>query len=79
MDQSLLMGKRQAASGLTDDIACLCDWQRTLLVEMVSEILPFDILHHQEVHIASLIGIVSGHDICVIELGGGFHFLLKAG
>ena len=77
MHHTLLVSECQPSRGLHDATDRQFRRQRAMLFDVLSQVRPFDIFHHQKVRPIGLIGIISRDDIGMAELRRRHDFALE--
>ena len=62
------MGVSEAGGGLLDVGAGLGHRQRAALLHQAMQVHAFDVLHHEEVGVARLIGVLGPDDVRMVQL-----------
>jgi hypothetical protein len=78
MDQAALVGVLEPQRCLADVVAGRCHRQRAGLLDQPGQVGALDVLHSQEVGVASLAGVVGDDDIRMSQLGGGVDLAVEA-
>ena len=64
----------QSIGCLRDQLQCGFESERSLLANETAEVRAVDVLHYKEVNPPVLIGVVSGHDVRMVQFGHQLHF-----
>lgn len=79
MDDALIVGEFQPLSSLKDVVDGLSDRKPTVLLDQCGQVASVNQLHDQKMNAVSTVGVISGDDVGMTQLGGGFDFSLKPG
>ena len=79
VDEPLVVRVLQAERRLADEIGRLPHRQRAVLLDPGVQILPLDVLHHDEVDGAGRVEVEGAGDVRMVEPGGGLRLPLEPG
>lgn len=78
MHHAAFVSVLQSDRRLLDVVACFSDWQCASVFDCLRQVNAVDVLHHHEVEVIGLVGVVRGHNVWMRQLRGGLHFTVKS-
>ena len=78
MDDALLVRVLEPPRRLDQAVEGLGNRHRAALADDAIEVAPFDVVHHQEVHAAVLVGVEGGDEVGMFQPSGGRDFAPEA-